>query len=715
MRRFQSAVLGAFITAGAVAACGGAPDAGEGETKTVKAGLFTPAPGPFPREGECDFSDPFFDPVRHLFGGDRNTGPDTLKGEPVPTPSTLRQYVKNRKKAAALGKALFWDMQVGSDGIQACASCHFRAGADPRSKNQMQNGGVDNLASGFTPLTGPNDSLSKSQFPFTKFSDPTDRTTRTADHDDVTSSQGVFLRKFVGVRRGASEDITESIPDPVFNVGGVNVRRSEPRNTPTVINAVFNHRQFWDGRAQATFNGVNPFGERDPNAKVLRANSQGDLSWTVIRIDNASLASQAVGPPLSDREMGSVGRQFYDVGQRLVSAKPLKLQKVHDDDSVLAPYVDCDGRGLQGTYQDMIEDAFESKWWKADQIVVLDSSGNPSFAPYPKYRKLRSNEYTMMEWNFSLFFGLAVQEYEALLVSDDSKLDRHFDRIKKGKPGLLNAQELHGLELFEAAACKDCHTGPHLTSAVTRTLVTGFNNPEVTPQFQPPEVIERMILGTCDIAIYDQSFYNIGVRPTNEDLGIGGKDPFGNPLAIADIVTANPASIPSQELLTINYPSLMSIGRVPPAQQGERTSSKGAFKMPSLRNVALTAPYFHNGGQRTLRQVIEFYNRGGDFHDHIAPDGTPQTNFMDLGIGKLHLTEDEIDALVAFLETATDPRVVEQSGVFDHPELFVPNGHYGDGNHVVRGPNNEAVTKIVQIPAVGKRGGPLPKGFLEWD
>jgi cytochrome c peroxidase len=714
MRRFQSAVLGVFLAAGAVTACSATPDAGE-QTGETKAGLFTPAPGPFPREGECNFDDPFFDPVRHLFGGDHNTGPDTLKGEPIPTPTNLRTYVKNRKKAAALGKALFWDMQVGSDGIQACASCHFRAGADPRSKNQMQNGGGDNLTSGFDADKGPNDTLKKNQFPFTKFADSTDRhSTRLRDSDDVTSSQGVFLRKFVGVRRGASEDMTQSIPDPQFNVGGVNVRRSEPRNTPTVFNAVFNHRQFWDGRAQSEFNGVSPFGVRDEGAKVLKADSNGNLGWTVIRIDHASLASQAVGPPLSDREMGSVGRTFQDVGQRLVSAKPLRQQKVHDDDSILSDFVDCDGRGLKGTYQDLIEDSFEKKWWDADQIVVKDSSGNTSFAPYPKHRQLRSNEYTMMEWNFSLFFGLAIQEYESLLVTDDSKLDRHFDRIKKGKPGIFNQKELKGLELFDAAACADCHTGPEMTSAVHRTLTRGFENPDENPTFQPPEMIERMITGKCEIAIYDQSFYNIGVRPFTEDLGVGGKDPWGNPLSISEIVTANPASIPSQELLTLPYPSLMSIGRVPPPVQGEKTGNQGAFKMPSLRNVALTAPYFHNGGQRTLREVVEFYNRGGDFHDFVAPNGVRQDSWMDLGIGKLHMTEDEIDALVAFLETTTDPRVVEQSGVFDHPELFVPNGHYGDGNHVQRGPNNEAVTKIVQIKEVGRRGGPLPAGFLEW-
>ena len=51
-----------------------------------------------------------------------------------------RDFVKDPVMARALGKALFWDMQVGSDGVQACASCHFRAGADPRSKNQVSPG-----------------------------------------------------------------------------------------------------------------------------------------------------------------------------------------------------------------------------------------------------------------------------------------------------------------------------------------------------------------------------------------------------------------------------------------------------------------------------------------------------------------------------------------------------------------------------------------------
>ena len=66
--------------------------------------------------------------------------PGDLRAVAVPTPPNLDEFVRDPAMARALGKALFWDMQVGSDGVQACASCHFRAGADPRSKNQVSPG-----------------------------------------------------------------------------------------------------------------------------------------------------------------------------------------------------------------------------------------------------------------------------------------------------------------------------------------------------------------------------------------------------------------------------------------------------------------------------------------------------------------------------------------------------------------------------------------------
>src|SRR5690349_18066898 len=67
------------------------------------------------------------------------TIPPSLDTVPVPPVPGLDQIIQNRAAAIALGKALFWDTATGSDG-QACASCHFHAGADNRIKNQINPG-----------------------------------------------------------------------------------------------------------------------------------------------------------------------------------------------------------------------------------------------------------------------------------------------------------------------------------------------------------------------------------------------------------------------------------------------------------------------------------------------------------------------------------------------------------------------------------------------
>ncbi len=71
------------------------------------------------------------------------TPPPSLKGIAVPSVPGLLEapnpIVTNQAAAIQLGKALFWDSAVGSDGI-ACASCHFHAGADLRTKNQLTTG-----------------------------------------------------------------------------------------------------------------------------------------------------------------------------------------------------------------------------------------------------------------------------------------------------------------------------------------------------------------------------------------------------------------------------------------------------------------------------------------------------------------------------------------------------------------------------------------------
>jgi cytochrome c peroxidase len=514
--------------------------------------------------------------------------------------------------------------------------------------------------------------------------------------DDVVSSQGVHLRQFVGVEPGAVRDQAVVVPDPVFNLLGINTRRAEPRNTPTVINAAFTLHNFWDRRARNIFNGVSVHGAGDAAARVLRATGLDRITPTVVRIDNASLASQAVGPPLSDREMGSLGRTFKDIGKRLAPARPLRQQQVAPTDSVLGPYVDDEHpRGLNVTYRDLIETAFQPAWWRSNLIVVVAPNGSLSFVPRPA-RALRANEYTVLEYNFALFFGLSVQLYEMTLISDDAPVDRFFE----GQANALTAKELRGLEVFTGeSACAGCHSGAELTDN-SRRILFGAVVDGVT---QPAELVERMFNGQCEVVVYDQGAYNIGVLPTREDLGQGGNDPFGNPLSFIKLLTLPPSVIPSQELLRYPIPNIAD----PPISIGERSLTEGTFKVPSLRNALLTAPYFHNGGQRTLRQVVEFYNRGGDFREHNVEN-------IDFEIGKLNLTERQIDDLVAFLgRPLTDLRVVRQSAPFDHPQLFVPNGVRMQGSRARVTAEGVADEVFLEIPAVGRAGGPLPAGFLE--
>lgn len=196
---------------------------------------------------------------------------------------------------------------------------------------------------------------------------------------------------------------------------------------------------------------------------------------------------------------------------------------------------------------------------------------------------------------------------------------------------------------------------------------------------------------SSDGNIIDKGFNNIGVRPTDNDLGAGGRDAFG-PLALARrLFPGAPPAVFDGAAVTKGF------------------GLDGAFKVPSLRNVALTAPYFHNGDVLTLREVVEFYSRGGNVAPIAAMDGTPIEP-----VGVPALAPDEVDAIVAFLESLTDERVRYQRAPFDHPQLFVPNGHPGDSNGTVDADRDgRADDVLIMIPAVGAEGGtPLP-GFLE--
>jgi hypothetical protein len=102
-----------------------------------------------------------------------------------------------------------------------------------------------------------------------------------------------------------------------------------------------------------------------------------------------------------------------------------------------------------------------------------------------------------------------------------------------------------------------------------------------------------------------------------------------------------------------------------------RVGRMGSFKAAQLREVELTGPYFHNGGKLTLRQVVDFYARGGDFPATNSQHRDFNLINLDIEV-QSNLTEVEKVALVDFLLEFTDERVRFERGPFDHPEVFVP-------------------------------------------
>jgi hypothetical protein len=236
-----------------------------------------------------------------------------------------------------------------------------------------------------------------------------------------------------------------------------------------------------------------------------------------------------------------------------------------------------------------------------------------------------------------------------------------------------------GLAVFMGdGKCIACHDGALFNGGPERKNTLGAT-----------ERLERMIMGDGQQAVYDNHFYNIGVTRTEDDLGVGGLDPFGNPLSFARLAQKGNAEFYWKEL---DNPNLT-------VSPSERVAVDGAFKTPTLRNIALTAPYFHSGSYGTLRQVVEFYNRGGNFpHNNRAN--------LDADIEKLSLSDQQMDDLVSFMEALTDPRVKKHAAPFDHPALVVADGFVGDGANAPESTEEPGTVEEIEllIPAVGKNG-----------
>jgi len=566
-----------------------------------------------------------------------NTPITSLKEVAIPKPAGLERFVADPQMLLVLGKALFWDVQVGSDGRTACATCHFHAGADHRARNQIAGPAAS------TAAVRPNTTLTIGDFPFHAFANPGDNASAvTRDRRDVVGSAGIVKRAFVDITDGGSIDVSADDGGAgLFSLGGLKVRQVTPRNAPSVINAVFNLRNFWDGRASDVFNAVTPFGAADARANVL-VDARGALAPESVRLDASSLASQAVGPPLNGIEMSFDGRAWIHLGRKMLSLAPLARQIVSSSDSVLGRFASVGtGLGAEISYDVLIRASFQPAYWKNPAVLdangrVIVSAGEPA----------RSSEFNQTAYNFGLFFGLAIQAYEATLVSDETPADRFL----AGDAEALTAVQQQGLTEFRngGSQCTQCHQGPELSAAGIMTATRGNG--------QGPRAL---------------GFFRTGVSAIEDDPGAAGMDAFGSPLFA-------------------------------PAAGG---GAEGAFKSPGLRNVELTGPYFHTGSAATLEQVMEFYARNGDVPagGNLGPGmGNIRLNQRDRA-EIVEFLKALTDERVRFERAPFDhPSLCVPVGYAENPPgVLVPD-------RSIPGSTTSAADVWALVPAVGQGGNPVP-------
>jgi cytochrome c peroxidase len=195
----------------------------------------------------------------------------------------------------------------------------------------------------------------------------------------------------------------------------------------------------------------------------------------------------------------------------------------------------------------------------------------------------------------------AIASYERTLVSFDSPFDHFIARDKKA----IDESAKRGWELFNTQArCNKCHA---LTD--TRRDVTNFT---------------------------DFDFHNIGIGIIRHNVVALARQ------AQREIVSGQLEAIDRAAIGT----KMSVLGRFLVTKKEADTAS---FKTPNLRNVLVTGPYFHDGSQETLWDVIDHYNKG---------DGL-KNPWLDEDIQPLALTERDIDDLVAFLASLTSPEYRE--------------------------------------------------------
>jgi cytochrome c peroxidase len=235
-----------------------------------------------------------------------------------------------------------------------------------------------------------------------------------------------------------------------------------------------------------------------------------------------------------------------------------------------------------------------------DPVLKIVRSDPDYVARFKKVFNKEGEQVTMKE------VQQAIASFERTIVSGDSPFDRwHYG----GDDKAVSEQVKRGFNVFlTKGRCVSCHTMEQDYATFT-----------------------------------DNRFHNVGV-------GINRiQDEVPN---FAPAFLTAKASGADVDKAVLTNPKASELGRFAVT---ETLDEIGAFKTSTLRNVAVTAPFMHDGSLKTLRDVVDHYNNGG-----ITNKNDRVNDFLSGGIRPLNLTDDEISDLVAFLESLTSPQFANQ-------------------------------------------------------
>jgi len=225
-----------------------------------------------------------------------------------------------------------------------------------------------------------------------------------------------------------------------------------------------------------------------------------------------------------------------------------------------------------------------------------------------------------------------IQEQSALTIQDD---------IEMGLPMPELVTRLSSLDYYEVLFNK------------------AYRSPQVTAE-KVTEALEEFI----NAMVSTQSRFDEGMRNVNGEhqpfVNFSSEENLGKQLFLQHCASCHGSNMSISPENVANNGLDLEYDDKGVGALNNNPLDNGKFKVPFLRNIALTAPYMHDGRFKTLEEVVEHYNSGLQNHPNLDPhlhNGNQPK--------QLNLSEEEKSALVAFLNTLTDEKLVADARYAD--------------------------------------------------